>query len=92
MTAVPADAEQAPAPVAPTPGRKFRVEALALGASGAVKLLIMTTREPDLNRREEYKARVSAQYRQEFDEWADPAPKVTVYDQATGAVLPGVPE
>lgn len=88
MTAVPADAEQAPA--APKPGRKFRVEALAIGGSGAVKLLIMTTVEPDLNKREEYKARVSAQYRQEFDEWADPAPKVNVYDQATGTLLPGV--
>lgn len=75
-------APEAAAPAAtPTPGRKFRVEALATGKSGAVKLMILTSNEPDETRQEQYRARVSAQYRQEFDEWAENSPKVKVTPQ-----------
>lgn len=69
------EAEQAPAP--PKTGQKFRVEALATGGSGAVKLMILTTVEPTDGKKEDYKARASAQYRVEFDEWAEGL-KVTV--------------
>lgn len=77
------DAVQAPAePEAPaTPQQKFRVEALAVGREGAVKLMIITTVEPDDGKKEQYRARVSAQYRQEFDAWCDPAPRVSVVKQ-----------
>lgn len=73
--------DAAPVPVVepPKPQRKFRVEALATGAEGAVKLMIITTVEPEASKLEQYRARVSAQYRQEFDAWCDPPPRVTVH-------------
>lgn len=61
--------------------RKFRVEALAVGDEGAVKLMILTKVEPNADKKAEYKARVSAQYRQEFDAWCKDNPKVTVVAQ-----------
>lgn len=79
-------AEQAPAEPKPAPtGQRYRVEALATGVSGAVKLMILTTVEPTDGKKEDYKARASAQYRVEFDEWADGL-KVTV--AAMGAPKP----
>lgn len=69
-------------PEAPaTPQQKFRVDALATGREGAVKLMIITTVEPDASKLEQYRARVSAQYRQEFDAWCDPPPRVAVKPQ-----------
>lgn len=73
-------AEAAPKPAPPKPGRKFRVEALATGPEGAVKLMILTTVEPDNTKQEDYKSRASAQYRVEFDAWAEGL-KVTVTAQ-----------
>jgi hypothetical protein len=61
---------------------KFRIEALATGEEGAVKLLVLTTVEPDLNKQEQYRSRVAAQYRQEFDAWCGNSPNVKVFPPA----------
>lgn len=66
-----------PAAAPPTPERQFRVEALATGDEGAVKLMILTKVEPDAGKLEQYRSRVAAQYRQEFDAWSK-APTVKV--------------
>jgi hypothetical protein len=52
------------------PGR-FIVEAMAQGDHGAVKLQILRATEPSATELASYRARVSAQYRVEYKEWAN---------------------
>lgn len=65
----------------PKPERKFRVEALCVGEAGALKLMVIRTGEPNKDQREKYRSRVTAQYMQEFGNWCENAPTVTVVPQ-----------
>lgn len=72
--------EPAEKPKAAVKKTSYRIEALATGDAGAIKLMILTSVEPDPSKLENYRSRVSAQYRMEFDAWSN-APTVKVTEQ-----------
>jgi len=57
---------------------KVRVEALAVGEEGAVKIMVLRPDEPNGDQRQKYVARAQAQYRLEFGAWTPNPPTVTV--------------
>jgi hypothetical protein len=59
----------------------YRVEALATGDEGAVKLMALRRSEPTQGEKAKYVARVSAQYRVEYDAWCRNTPTVMVREQ-----------
>jgi hypothetical protein len=51
--------------------RMFRVEAVAQGKEGAVKLMVFMSGQPTEDHLAKMRARVSAQYRVQYDAWGN---------------------